>query len=221
MSAKRQEPVNNPFDKDTLDKMASAIGEVVDERNTAPKEQRIEINVGRSVGKSEALSADIAGQLGALSEKVDEGVINAKAPGIKDYTRDEILPLMDSLLQNGYAIYSFRIKNMEVILRTRFTWEEQYIYKHMESAKLETALSYQREFSIALMAASLAQYGQYQFEVLNHGSKEALEKNFKDRYEFVLSLNNVVTDIIQKKLYDFDDKQRYLIANFDELLQDF
>ena len=141
--------------------------------------------------------------------------------GEKVYEKEEILPMMDALLLNGYATDSFKIRKTKIVLRTRFTWEEQDVYKRMEEANLNTAIAYQRAFATVYIAASLIQFGDIVFEPINGGSKEDLEKSMNDRVEFIESLNTVLTDIIQKKLYEFDDKQRYLIAHFDELLGDF
>lgn len=141
--------------------------------------------------------------------------------GEKVYPKEDILPMMDALLMNGYATDSFKIRKTKIVLRTRFTWEEQDVYKRMEASDLNTAIAYQRAFATVYIAASLIQFGDIVFEPINGGSKEELAKSMDERIEFIESLNTVITDIIQKKLYEFDDKQRYLIAHFDELLGDF
>lgn len=161
----------------------------------------------------------------AVSDKPDTeeeaAEIDPKNPFEKTYTNDELLPILDSLLQHGYALLRFNIRGTEIMLRTRFTWEEQYIYQHLENSELNTALNYQREYNFITITASLVKYGDYLFEPINKGKEEELEKSMSDRYEFVRSLNSVVTDIIQLKLGQFDDKQRYIITHFDDLLKAF
>lgn len=162
---------------------------------------------------------------GELSDREDKTadapMPNPLQPQKPTFTNEEILPLLDSLLNNGYAIDKFKIRDTEVILRTRFTWEEQYIYQHLSASNLSTALVYQREFSFITIAASLVKYGNYTFEPINSGENEKLEKSITERYDFIRSLNSVITDILQLRLSKFDDKQRYIIDNFDELLKAF
>lgn len=139
----------------------------------------------------------------------------------KVYSNEEILPILDSLLHHGYALHRFNMRGTEVMLRTRFTWEEQYIYQHLEDSEIKSQLTYQREYAFITIAASLVKYGDYLFDPINKGTNEQLENSISDRYEFVRSLNSVITDILQMKLNDFDDKQRYIIDNFDNLLKAF
>lgn len=166
-----------------------------------------------------------AGELGEMDDNLDDKQLNIENPFLptsaEKYTKEDILPLMDALLMNGYATTTFNIRKAKVTLRTRFTWEEQAIYKHMENENLKTALAYQREFAIVYIAASLVQFGDYIFEPINAGKPDELKNSLDERIEFIQSLNTVMTDLLQHKLYDFDDKQKYLIDNFDKLMQDF
>lgn len=163
--------------------------------------------------------------VGEVSDKDDDETplpeINTVDPTAKTYTDDEVLPILDDLLANGYALANFSFRKTKVALRTRFTWEEQYIYKHLEQSQLKTALNYQREFLFITMAASLVQFGNHFFEPMNQGEEKALYASMKERYEFICSLNSVLTDILQDKLNDFDAKQRFIITNFDRLLKAF
>lgn len=162
---------------------------------------------------------------GETSDREDKGAeqvqLYPKDPTKRVYTDSEVLPLLDSLLQHGYALDSFKIRGTEIILRTRFTWEEQYIYQHLEACDIKSAINYQREYAFITLAASIVKYGDYVFEPINKGEQKVLEESITERYDFICSLNSVITDIIQLKLGAFDDKQRYIIAHFDDLLKAF
>lgn len=160
-----------------------------------------------------------------LSDRPDNGdttpLIDPADPTKRAYREKEVLPLLDGLLQHGYALHTFKMRNVEVMLRTRFTWEEQYIYQHLEASDIKTALNYQREYAFITLAASIVKFGDHLFEPINTGDDKLLVDSITKRYEFIRSLNSVVTDIIQIQLQEFDDKQRYIIANFDKLLKAF
>jgi hypothetical protein len=177
------------------------------------------------VSKKEEVAPKPIEPEGEASDRPDEGIseapINPKDPLRKVYPKDDVLPLLDSLLQHGYALFRFSLRGKEIMLRTRFTWEEQYIYQHLEASDIKSQLNYQREYAFITMAASLVKYGDYTFEPINKGENQHLEASMSERYEFIRSLNSVITDIIQIKLTEFDDKQRYIINNFDDLLKDF
>lgn len=193
-----------------------------DKAHKAPKVPQVDIR--NQEKPAEETQENNAGELGELDETPAQDAppqINPFGENEPVYAKEDILPMMDALLMHGYATSAFNMRKTKVTVRTRFTWEEQAIYKHMETVDLKTAIAYQREFATVYIAASLAQFGDLIFEPINGGKPEELEKSLSDRIEFVSSLNTVFTDIIQKKLYEFDDKQRYLIAHFDELMQDF
>lgn len=144
-----------------------------------------------------------------------------KPAGPVQYTDAEVLPILDSLLNNGYAIHTFKLRNVEIILRTRFTWEEQYVYQHLEAANCRTSLNYQMEYGFITLASSLVKYGDSLFNPINAGPNIELQTSIKQRYDYVMSMNTVVLDIMRNELGKFDDKQRYIIDNFDKLLKSF
>jgi len=143
-------------------------------------------------------------------------------PAEKVYTKEEILPLMDALLLNGYAVTSFNLgKTTPVALKTRFAWEEQAAVKHAEQSPLTSNLGYQRELTLGLLAGSLVQFGNTVFDPINEGKREVLDNSFDERITFASGLSNVFFDILVHKMYDFDGKQKYLIDHFDELMENF
>lgn len=186
-------------------------GSLSDKPDDAPDvytEEKATVDVQKALKASEA----------ALTGKVEEEV-DKNTP--KVYTDDEVLPIFDQLLNDGYAIDDFKLGKIQVVIRTRFSWEEKALYNHMEQADVKTALSYQREFSFITMAASLVKFGDTVFEPINEGTDAEFKQSMLDRYKFISSLNSVLTDILQLKLSKFDDKQRYIVENFDKLLKAF
>lgn len=175
--------------------------------------------------------------LGALGGKpdVDEdpAQVELKIPGdptatpAKDskdkvYTKEEVLPIMDALLLNGYALESFQLgKATSVVLKTRFAWEEQAALKYAEKSPMTSNMGFQRELNLGILAGSIIQFGNTVFDPLNEGKQEDLDASFEERLTFIKGLNTVFTDIIQKKMFEFDNKQKYLIDHFDELMENF
>ena len=158
---------------------------------------------------------------GTVSDKSEVEPTEETLVKEKTYAKEEILPILDQILNNGYAMDTFKIRNTDIVMRTRFTWEEKAIYEHLEATDTKTVLRYQREFAFITMAASLVKFGNNVFKPINEGTDEELKASITERYKFIISLNSILTDVIQKKLADFDDKQRYIIKHFDELLKDF
>lgn len=192
--------MTNPFNKDTITKEAYD-----------PAEELLQRAKPSPVAEAGVVSD---------KEEVPESTETIVKPETT-YTKDEVLPILDQILNNGYAVETFSIRNTDVAFRTRFTWEEKAIYKHLEELDIKTVMHYQREFAFITMAASLVKFGNTVFKPINEGTKEELEKSIQERYKFIISLNSILTDIIQSKLSKFDDKQRYIIKNFDTLLKDF
>ena len=206
---------DNPFTRRRFN-VPTAQSPLTQEPESAPKEP---------VKDATPTVHKVAPTEGEVSDREDNGdtlpEIDPKDPTKKAYKDEDVLPMLDALLQHGYALSTFKLRDKEIILRTRFTWEEQYIYQHLEASHIQTALNYQREYAFITIAASIVKYGDYVFEPKNQGKDDELIESIAKRYEFVRSLNSVITDIIQLKLQEFDDKQRYIIAHFDDLLKAF
>ena len=207
--------MSNPFNKEAVDPAEELL------QRAKPNNMEIVGTMNDRVtvaGKVD--NVEVAGTVSDKNEDEVDKVEGAEAPPVK-YEKDDVLPILDQILNNGYAIDTFKLRNIDIAIRTRFTWEEKAIYKHLEDLDIKTVLHYQREFAFITMAASLVKFGNTTFKPINDGTKEELEASIAERYKFVISLNSILTDIIQAKLAKFDDKQRYIIKNFDELLKDF
>ena len=140
----------------------------------------------------------------------------------KVFSKEELLPIIDSLLNFGYVMTNFKIKNIPVVLKTRFGWEDQVILRRMKDAD-GSPMAFRREFTLWSMAAALVQFGSDKFEPMNDTDKpmEELELTLLARYNFMRSLNSIFIDIIELELAKFDDMQEYIVKNYQKLLEDF
>ena len=137
-----------------------------------------------------------------------------------EYRKEELLPMLDTLLQHGYVLTEFSIRSTKVVLRSRFAWEDQEMFTRMDRAKLDTALAYQQRFTLLSIAAGLVSYGTKVFEPIN-SNKEKMSASFDERVEFVESLPTIVTDIIYQKWHKFNSMHGYMVSHIDELMTDF
>ena len=142
-------------------------------------------------------------------------------PVEKEYDLEKLLPILDAILQDGYATHEFSIRGKKVVLKTRATWEEQIIYKRMEKSGITSAIGYQTLFSIHLLASSLIQFDSYVFQPKAGGTDEEMEASLDERVEFIRSLSSLIKDLMEKQMYEFDDMQRYISKNFEKLSQSF
>lgn len=139
----------------------------------------------------------------------------------KTYTKEELLPLIDGMFQHGYAHHEMTLHGVRVILRTRFPWEDTLINKHLEQEQFKLPFHYQQEFNLMALVCSLARYGSTTFEPVTSGNEDDYAKSFQARLKFVRGLNSVIVSILQKALFEFDQKQRYIVEHYEELVQSF
>ena len=163
--------------------------------------------------------------ISAPSAETDVNQIGELVDGPKsqeaEYNDEELLPLLDSLLHNGYTLDEFSLRDTKIVLRSRFTWEEREVFSKMDKLNPNTALQYQRMFSIYMIATALVRYGEHVFAPKNNGSIEDLIKDLNERFEFVSSLPTPIVDILEKRLMGFDAKHRYIVMNIEKLTRDF
>jgi hypothetical protein len=147
-----------------------------------------------------------------------DGKAEAEDP---QYDIDEVRETMDQLFHNGYALTRGNLRGITFVLRTRFDWEDEQVLKYAEGSDLTSRIGFQHNMGRGLLAASLVEYDDQLWEPRNHGPKEELEKMFKARLEFVMSLNTVIFEILQKKMREMDEKNTYIINNLEKLSEDF
>ena len=162
--------------------------------------------------KSTQTSPEVVAEVGAKSDS------EANTP--PEYKREELLPMLDDLLIKGYVVTEFSLRSTKVVLRSRFAWEDQFIFMQVDKLKLDTAIAYQQRFTLLSLAASLVVYGDTIFEIVNKDHKK-MEFSFNERIEFVESLPTVITDILYQKWHEFNQKHGYIVNNLDALIKPF
>lgn len=141
-----------------------------------------------------------------------------------NYKDEEILPLIDSILQKGYASESIYIRGNKVTFRSTFAWEEQEIVTRIDN-KINDGISLKATggyfYELYSLAANLEQFGANYFAPVTHGTEEDKRKSFDDRVNFLLGLSSTLLTIINIKRADFTNKMQFLVDNSDRLLKAF
>lgn len=141
-------------------------------------------------------------------------------PTFKD---EELLPLIDSILNFGFARDEFNIRNNIVILRSHFTWEDQHIVSLLDEYSRTHNLNMALDFMIKKynLAAALEQIGSVRFNPIRSGSQEELTKSFNDRVDFIDTLPMPLVDYIFQRWMSFNEKVRAVSTDFERLAKVF
>ena len=140
---------------------------------------------------------------------------------VPEYSKKELDVILNGLLYDGYATHSFKLKDIKVVLRTRFDWEEQEMITRIDRGNYELMATNQNEWGRLILAASLLQYNNFVFDPINGGTHQELVENFNERYDFVKSLNNVLTGLVSSELTKFDGMQAYILKHSDSVISNF
>jgi hypothetical protein len=137
-----------------------------------------------------------------LQERYEEGVRN------HGMSLAEARQIKESVLTQGFYEATHRIGSMLLKLRTRQYKDTLRVRRAMEAEQLEFPININDLVLQYNAAASLAQYGDRVFVIPSHAtsSHADIEAAFKERYEFLGNLPQVVNASIQKKVLDFDNK---------------
>lgn len=152
---------------------------------------------------------------------IPEELASATEPNKEEFDKDELLEILDQLVVKGYATKRFKIKDKDVVIRSRFGWEEREINQRLDRAQWETIKCYQSELSYFLGAGSLVQFGDFVVPPLNSGDSKALIESFDQRLNFLTTLNIVFLSIFEKEYVEFDRKLMYIHRNIGEMTKDF
>ena len=207
---------SNPFNKQgTLDKQG-----IPSEAPIAEEPMGTITLPTKSAAPAEELPADTYGTLSSVVLE-DEGKAKSKTGEPLPFKPEDTLPILDSLLQSGYALDTFQIRKINVVLRSRFGWEEEAGWRAFESVGAQVRAAQDRSLMTAMLAGSLVEYGPHKFPPINTGTQEELNKSYQDRLTFVNSLPALVITLLLQKLTEFEAKQAYVAENFDSLTKDF
>lgn len=139
------------------------------------------------------------------------------------FTPEELKPIIDSVLRRGYAAISFRMSNLEVILRSHYTWEDNMVMKLLDDESKDINLNLSMDFKRQLysLAASLVVYDGQKFPPLAHGTKEELQKSMDDRIKCILEWPNLVFSYVLEKNAEFGMKMAAIAEDFDGIIKNF
>lgn len=207
----------NPFNK------PSTQDQMVDEAPKLAEEPMgmITLPTKPSAEPTRELPADTYGTLSNVVLEEDDGKAKSKNGETLPFKPEDTLPILDSVLQNGYALDTFQIRKINVVLRSRFGWEEEAGWRAFESVGAQVRAAQDRSLMTAMLAGSLVEYGQHKFPPMNTGTQEELNKSYQDRLNFVNSLPALAITLLLQKLTEFEAKQAYVADNFDSLTKDF
>ena len=138
-----------------------------------------------------------------------------------EFTDEELLPILDAILCKGYAYESFKLRNVNVALKSRFSWEELRALKAAESQGFVMAMGGNLALTYSMLAGALMQYGGDVFQPINEGTDDELDKHYKERFDYIRGLPAVVNDILINKEAKFNRKLAAVVKDFDRLVQAF
>ena len=140
-----------------------------------------------------------------------------------EFTKDEILPLLDSLLMKGIIRETFSIRGATVVFRTQFFWEDQMAMKlteeHLTPGSLRDTGALVN--SLYVLSMNIEQFGGNHFNPINRGTPGELRKSMEERAEFLQTLPSVLINYLWERRTAFFKKVEYISKNFEELIKDF
>jgi hypothetical protein len=194
-------------DKDTGMPIIGEDGYRIAEKFKAvPDSKKIEESLKVMDDTAKAESGDVEK---TLQERYEEGIRN------QGISLADARQIKESVLTQGFYESTHRIGSMLLKLRTRQYKDTLRVRRAMEAEQLEFPININDLVLQYNAAASLSQYGDRVFTIPPHATTPHadIEAAFKERYEFLGNLPQVVNASIQKKVLDFDNK---LIAIFAE-----
>lgn len=135
-----------------------------------------------------------------------------------EFTDDELLAVLDSVLNAGYALDSFKIRDTAIVLKSRFSWEDLKAVKQAEMASMGSSLGANLSLSYAMLAGSIVRFGDNVFQVINEGTTEQLDNSYKERYNFVTSLPGMLAELLIQKESKLNRKLASVVKDFDRLI---
>lgn len=141
-----------------------------------------------------------------------------------EFTDEEVLPLLDALLTQGCAKYTFNIKGIEITLRSQFLWEDQMLMDYMDkqaNADMNLKATGSFYFEVYSLATNIERVGGTYFPCLTYGRPEELVKSYEDRVNFLKTLPSAFVTMITMKRIDFLKRVQYVVTNFERLIKVF
>lgn len=168
------------------------------------------------------IEEDVAKPTSSVTKPADSGKVDANLKNT-EFTKDEILPLLDSLLMKGIIRETFSIRGATVVFRTQFFWEDQMAMKlteeHLTPGSLRDTGALVN--SLYVLSMNIEQFGGNHFKPINRGTPGELRKSMEERAEFLQTLPSVLINYLWERRTAFFKKVEYISKNFEELIKDF
>ena len=141
-----------------------------------------------------------------------------------EFSDEDVLPLLDALLTQGCAKYTFNIKGIEITLRSQFLWEDQMLMDYMDkqaNSDMNLKATGSFYFEVYSLATNIERIGGTYFPCLTYGKPEELIKSYEDRVNFLKTLPSAFVTMITMKRIDFLKRVQYVVTNFERLIKVF
>ena len=192
------------------------------EPKTDSKSNDVESPLTTVVHNNTVGEEDTAKHITDNTKKVEFGKVGTDTEK-NEFTKDEILPLLDSLLMKGIIRETFSIRGATVVFRTQFFWEDQMAMKlteeHLTPGSLRDTGALVN--SLYVLSMNIEQFGGNHFKPINRGTPGELRKSMEERAEFLQTLPSVLINYLWERRTAFFKKVEYISKNFEELIKDF
>lgn len=242
MSVKERDPFARPIKKNVAPAMDGEVSDredsytppsIMDDAVTPsgmakvgyPKE---EVSSSHASTSLDSVLQDFDTHTPPVKEPLDEGRA-AIAKSFEDkeekpkFTNDELKPILDSILRRGYAAIDVHIGNIDIILRSHYTWEDNMVLQMLDESSKKANLNLSLDFNRQLysLAASLVVYDGQKFPPLKSGTKEELRKSMDDRIACLLEMPNLIFSHVMDENAKFAQKMAAIAEDFDKVIKSF
>lgn len=141
-----------------------------------------------------------------------------------EFEDEEVLPILDALLTQGCAKYTFNIRGIDVTLRSQYLWEDQMLMDYVDKQSgpnMNLKVTGSFYYEVYSLATNLERFGGTYFPALAYGKPEELTKSYEDRVNFLKTLPSALVTMITMKRIDFLKRVQFVVANFERLIKVF
>lgn len=186
------------------------------------------MNSKTGMAKMDAVLDDLAKEA-KQEETVKEAHVQDLVDSVKKasekpkFTKEELKPILDSVMRRGYAAISVKIGTIEIILRSHYTWEDNMVMHMLDEAAKDTNLNLSMDFNRQLysLAASLVVYDGQKFPPKQTGTKEELRKSLEDRIQCLLEMPNLIFSKVMDENVKLTQKMAAIAEDFDGIIESF
>ena len=140
------------------------------------------------------------------------------------YGEEDRASMLESLFKYNLIAHSFELfGRINVMLKDMYTWERVLVTEHFNTKKHYSDFSATEQFQLLRLAASIVRFGEKKFNVLTvkEQTEATREASFKERLDFVYTLNGITVDSLLLELTKFEETKAYIRENIDKEIQNF